>query len=138
METSGCLTFLVDGVSWSWRAAAFYGCGVKGVTHQARFTCLHWVPTGICTPDPSQGVYLGFLWVCDSLYSLVCCSFLSDFNVHLYLVCVCMINKRKEAIFQRPNMCFINYIHMYFYQGSFHFKLNILLILIFRKILANM
>ena len=64
-----------------------------------------------------------FLWPSLSLYA------------HLYFLCVCMAKKEREAIFfQKLNILYLIYIP----QGHFHFKFNILVILIFGKILANL
>lgn len=50
-------------------------------------------------------------------------------------LCVYMAKKEREAIFfQKLNILYLIYIH----QGHFHFKFNILVILIFSKILANL
>lgn len=137
MEASVCPVFLHDIISWSkGRAAAFYGLWSREA-HT-------WHPLSVYAKSPHlyswsySGCWLRFfllaLWL--SVYiSMFLLSSLT-FYTHFYLSCVCMANEKREAVFQKLNM--FQQVYIYFHQGSFHFNFSVLVILIFRKILADM
>ena len=109
---------------------------VKRVAHLECSTCRLWVFADICIHGPPQDVYLDFSsWLGDSLCSSVCFSYLHFLFTHTFIFYVCVWPRRRERqFFQKLNILYLIYIH----QGHFHFKFNVLVILIFSKILANL
>lgn len=85
---------------------------------------------------PPQDVYLDFSsWLGDSLCSSVYFSYPHFLFMHTFIFYVCVRPRRKERqLFQKLNILYLIHIH----QGHFHFKFNLLVILIFSKILANL
>ena len=129
--------FLHDTIGCSEEGAAgFYELLVKRVAHLECSTCRLWVFADICIHGPPQDVYLDFSsWLGDSLCSSVCFSYLHFLFTHTFIFYVCVWPRRRERqFFQKLNILYLIYIH----QGHFHFKFNILVILIFSKILANL
>ena len=129
--------FLHDMISCSEEGAAgFYELLVKRVAHLECSTCRLWVFADICIHGPPQDVYLDFSsWLGDSLCSSVCFSYPHFLFMHTFIFYVCVWPRRRERqFFQKLNILYLIYIH----QGHFHFKFNILVILIFSKIQANL